>query len=61
MWREGRPITVRGEYTLGSDRRDFLHVGVREPQVTTNPRIIFSCLRGGGACQNSQYQRYRTT
>ena len=60
MWRERRHITGQVDYILGSDRRNFLNVGVREYWVTTNHQMVLECLRGSRDHQNRRYRRGKT-
>ena len=48
-------------YIFISDRRDFLNVGVRNPQVTTDHHMVLSCLWGSEACHKNIYQCRHTT
>ena len=40
MWRYGRPITVRGDYILGTYCRDFCNVFIRETILSMDHRMI---------------------
>ena len=46
MWRYGRPIVVRGDYIIGTDRIDFYNIYIREPRVSMDHRIILVELKG---------------
>ena len=49
MWREGKPISVRGDYISGMTQQDFYNVGIREPIMPTDHRIVLGVLIGEGA------------
>ena len=55
MWIEGKPISGRGEYILGTRRKDLYNVGIREPQVPTDHRMVLGELIGEGARVHCRY------
>ena len=50
-----RPITVRLEYILGTDRRDFYNVGIREPRVLTDHFMILTKIKGYRVSRDQKY------
>ena len=46
MWREGRPISGRGYYILGTTRHYFSMVGLREPRTPPDHRMVLGVLLG---------------
>ena len=48
IWRDGRPVTVRGYFILGSNCQDFYNVSIRKSFVSTYHWIILAELRGFG-------------
>ena len=42
MWRYRIPISGQGDYIIGTQRRDFYNVDIREPRMSTDHRIILS-------------------
>ena len=57
MWRDGRPITERGDYILGTDHRDFYNICIREPRVSTYHWMILEEFKGYGEWRNCKYCR----
>ena len=55
IFRDGRDVTVRGDYILGSYHRYFYNASVREPIVSTYHQMILSDIRG---CRTQNNQRY---
>ena len=60
MWREGRPISGRGEYILGK-RDDFYMLGLREPRTPSDYRMVLGILRGDGVTRHCAYVKGHTT
>ena len=60
MWRDGRPIAGRGYYILVTDCRDFYNVGIMDPIIATNHRIILDKLEGGRVRRNCRYCNERS-
>ena len=60
MWREGRPISGRGDYILGT-RDEFSMVGLQEPITPTDHRMVLGLLCGDRVTSNRAYVRGRTT
>ena len=52
MCRDGRHVTVRREYILGSDCWNFYNVIARETRSSTDHRVILAKLRGCGTQKN---------
>ena len=46
MWRDWRPIAVRGDYIIITDCRDFYNLFTREPRVLMDHQIILVELKG---------------
>ena len=57
---EVRMVTGRGDYTLNSDRDEFIKVGVREERLHTDHWMVLAVLRGEGMLRNSRYVVGRT-
>ena len=55
------PIMVRGAYIIGTDRRDFYNVCIREPRVSTDHRMILDELKGSRVRRNRKYFKGNTT
>ena len=55
------PIMVRGDYIIGTERRDFYNFCIREPRGSTDYLIILAELKGGGVTINHKYFKGRTT
>ena len=53
--REGRPILVQGDYILGTRQLDFYNVGIREPRMLTDHRMVLSKLIGEGVRRHRSY------
>ena len=61
MWREGRPILVRGDYILGATRQYFYKVGIREPIMFTDHRMVLGKIIGDGYRRHFWYVKERST
>ena len=61
MRRDGRPITGRGDYILGTELREFYYVYIKEPRVSMDHRMILAELKGNGVRRNCKYCKGRTT
>ena len=46
MWREGKNISGRGDYILGTRQLDFYKVGIMEPRIPTDHRMVLYQLIG---------------
>ena len=57
MRREGRTITDREDYILGSYHRDFCNISTREPRVSTYHWIVLVELRGYKEKWNHMHHR----
>ena len=55
------PIMVRGDYIIGTDRRYFYNVCIREPRVSTDHRMILDELKGSRVRRNRKYFKGNTT
>ena len=55
MWRDRRPILGRGYYIIGTDRRDFYNVGIKDLRMSTDHQMIQDELKGGGFRRNLRY------
>ena len=61
MWREGRPISGRVEYILGTTQQDFSMVGLREPIMPTDHWMVLRLLIGEGVTRHWMYVKGQTT
>ena len=61
MWRYRSPITVRRDYILGTDCRDFYDVSIREPRSLRDHMMILAELKGDGESRNFNYCKGGTT
>ena len=59
IWREGKPILVRGEYILGTRQEDFYNVGIREPIMPTDHRMVLGELIREGSRRHRRYYKER--
>ena len=57
MVRQGREVRSRADYILGSDRRIFQSVAVRDPRHNSDHYMFLGCLRGTSPRENSHYLR----
>ena len=61
MWKQGRPITGRGDYILGMDRRDFYNVCIRESRLLVGHQMILAEIKWDGVSIIHKYYKGRTT
>ena len=45
----------RGYYIIGTDRRDFYNVGIKDLRMSTDHQMIQDELKGGGFRRNLRY------
>ena len=55
MHREGRQVTGRGDYFLGTAQGYFTNMGLRDPRIYTDHRLILAVIRGEGVAHNRRY------
>ena len=60
IWRDRRPITGKGEYILGTDRRDFYNICIWEPRLLNDHRMILVEIKGYRERRNHNYCKGRT-
>ena len=58
IW-EGREVRSRIDYILGTDRRLFWNVSVRDPRHNSDHYIVLGCLRSAPLMEQSTYLRGR--
>ena len=46
MHREGRKVTGRGEYVLGTAHREFKNMGLQDPRIPIDHRMMLSVISG---------------
>ena len=61
MWREGRPISGWGDYILGTRRLYLYNVGIREPIMPTDHRMVLDELIGEGVRRHQWYCKEQAT
>ena len=61
MQRDGTPIVGRGGYIIITECRDFYNICIREPQVSTDHRMILVELSGCGDWRKSKNCRERSS
>ena len=59
-WKEGRTISGRGDYILGT-RGDFSMVGLREPRTPTEHQMVLGVICGDRVMRHRAYIKGRTT
>ena len=59
MQREGRKVTGRGDYVLGTSRYTFFNTGVREARMHTHHRMVLAELQGEVPQRNGAYRMRR--
>ena len=47
MWRNRKPITIREDYILGTDCREFYKLGITETRMLKDHPMILAELLGG--------------
>ena len=55
MVRAGRELRPRTDYILGTDRRLFRNVTVRDPHRNSDQYLVLGCLRGAPLREHSEY------
>ena len=60
IWREGGPISGRGDYILGT-RLNFSMVGLQEPRTPTDHWMVLEVLCGDRVMRHRAYFKGRTT
>ena len=55
MVREGKVVRSRTDYILGTDRRLFRNVSVRDPRHNTNHYMVLGCLRSVPKKEHARY------
>ena len=55
MIREGKVVRSRTDYILGTDRRLFWNVSVRDPSHNTNHYMVLGCLRSAPEREHAKY------
>ena len=60
MVRQGREVKSQMEYIMGSDRRIFQNMAVRDLRHNSNHYMVLGCLHGGSLRENSNYLGRRT-
>ena len=60
MVRQGREVKSQMEYIMGSDRRIFQNMAVRDLQHNSDHYMVLGCLHGGSLRENSNYLGRRT-
>ena len=56
MKRHGQVVRSRTDYILGTDRRVFQNLAVRDPRHNTDHYIVLGCLPGAPLATTQQYQ-----
>ena len=60
MVSQGRVVRSRIDYILGSDRRIFQNVAVRDPRDNSDHIMVLECMRGSSPSEHPCYRRRRT-
>ena len=55
MWREGKLISGKGDYILGTRYNYFYNVGIREPRIPIDHWVVLGELRGEGPMRHRRY------
>ena len=56
MQREGRQVMGRGEYLIGMSRGYFMNLGLREPRLHIDHRMMLAEIRREGVTRNKRYR-----
>ena len=56
-----RPISGQGDHILGTARKYFYHVGIRETRMPTDHRMVLGELIGEEARRHQLYDKERST
>ena len=55
MFREGKVVRSRTNYILGTERRLFWNVSVRDPQHSTDHYMVLGCLHSAPEREHTKY------
>ena len=59
MIREGREVRSHTDYILGTDRRIFVNVSIRDPRHNSDYYIVLGCLHSASLKEHARYLRGR--
>ena len=55
LWRKGQVVRSRTEYILGTDRRLFKNVAVRDPRHNSDHYMVLGCLPSAPLSETKRY------